>query len=76
MANLADKAAAQVKALRFDFTDRVRVITKYSDLDVEADLGGGLEILFSDFVSNDLLGGVVPSAHKQAVQYARLPRDL
>jgi hypothetical protein len=49
MANLADKAVAQVKSLRDDFTDRVRVITKYCDLDMEADLGGGLEILFFEF---------------------------
>jgi hypothetical protein len=75
MANLADKAAAQVKALRDDFTDRVHVITKYSDLDVEADLGGGSGIFFG-FRQHRSSRRVVPSAHKQAVQYAKLPREL
>jgi SAM-dependent methyltransferase len=44
------------------YADRIRVLGKHSDaLDLEADLGGRVDVLVSEIVSNDLLGeGVLP----------------
>jgi type II protein arginine methyltransferase len=51
---LAEKAAEIVR--ENGYADRVRVIGKHSDkLDAEADLGGRVDIIVSEIVSNDLL---------------------
>ena len=60
--------ATQIIA-RNGFSDRVRVIAKHSDtLDVQADLGGPMDILVSEIVSNNLLGEDVLPAHERAVR--------
>jgi type II protein arginine methyltransferase len=54
---------------RNGFADRVRIITKHSDaLDAEADLGGRVDILVSEIVSNNLLGEDVLPVHERAVR--------
>jgi type II protein arginine methyltransferase len=54
---------------RNGFADRVRVIAKHSDtLDVEADLGGRVDILISEIVSSNLLGQDVLPVHERAVR--------
>jgi len=61
--------AAREIVVRNGLADRVRVIAKHSDkLDVEADLGGPVDILVSEIVSNDLLGQDVLPAHQRAVR--------
>ena len=51
------------------FVDRVRVIAKHSDkLDAADDLGGPMDIIVSEIVSNDLLGQGVLPAHERAVR--------
>jgi hypothetical protein len=54
---------------RNGFADPVRVVAKHSDaLDVKADLGGPMDILVSEIVSNNLLGEEVLPAHERAVR--------
>lgn len=51
------------------FADRVRVIGKHSGkLDAVKDLGGRMDLLVSEIVSNDLLGEDVLPAHEHAVR--------
>lgn len=54
-------AARQIIALN-GYADRVRVITKHStDLDIDKDLGGPVDMLVSEILANDLLGeGTLP----------------
>ncbi len=67
--NPAVAAAATDIIARNGFADRVRVIAKHSDaLDVEADLGGPMDLLVSEIVSNELLGEDVLPAHERAVR--------
>ena len=62
---------------RNGFADRVRVIAKHSDaLDVETDLGGRVDILVSEIVSNDLLGEDVLPAHERAVRMFSSPAGM
>jgi predicted nicotinamide N-methyase len=62
------EAAMDIVA-RNGFADRVRVIAKHSDkLDVKADLGGPVDILVSEIVSNNLLGQDVLPTHERAVR--------
>jgi type II protein arginine methyltransferase len=54
---------------RNGFADRVRVIAKHSDkLDVEADLGGPVDILVSEIVCSNLLGEHVLPTHERAMR--------
>lgn len=59
-AAVADAAGANVA--RNGLSDRMRVVAKHSDdLDVAADLGGPVDVLVSEIVSNDLVGeGALP----------------
>ena len=51
------------------FSDRVRVIAKRSDkLDVHADLGGPMDLLVSEIVSNNLLSQDILGAHRHAIR--------
>ena len=60
---------ARAIVARNGFSDRIRVIPKHSDaLDVDADLGGRLDLLVSEIVSNDLLAEHVLPAHERAVR--------
>ena len=62
---------------RNGFANRVRVIAKHSDaLDVEADLGGRVDILVSEIISNDLLGEDVLAAHERAVRTLLKPGGI
>jgi predicted O-methyltransferase YrrM len=54
---------------RNGYADRVRIVAKHSDaLDLQADLGGAVDIIVSEIVSNDLLGEDVLPAHERAVR--------
>lgn len=54
---------------RNGFADRVRVIGKHSDkLDANADLGGRMDLLVSEIVSNDLLAEDVLPTHERAMR--------
>jgi hypothetical protein len=54
---------------RNGYADRVRVIAKHSDkLDAASDLGGRMDLLVSEIVSNDLLAEDVLPAHERAVR--------
>lgn len=67
--NPAIAAMAADIVARNGFADRVRVVANRSDaLDIEADLGGPVDILVSEIVSNDLLGENVLPAHERAVR--------
>ena len=67
--NPAVAAMATDIVARNGFADRVRVIAKHSNaLDVEADLGGRVDILVSEIVSNNLLGQNVLPVHERAVR--------
>ncbi len=50
------------------YTDRIRILGKHSaDLDLETDLGGPVDVLVSEIVSNDMLvEGVLPAVEKAA----------
>lgn len=62
-------AAARDVIAANGYADRVRVVDKHSsDLDVEADLGGPVDVLVSEIVSNDLLSEGVLPAHKHALE--------
>ena len=51
------------------YGDRIRVIAKHSaDLDVTKDLGGPVDLLVSEIVSNDMLSEAALPAHEQAVR--------
>jgi len=65
------RAAARVVAAN-DLADRVRIVPKHSEaLDVDADLGGRVDVIVSEIVSNDLLG-----EHALAVMADVVPRLL
>jgi predicted RNA methylase len=67
------EAAMDIVA-RNGFANHVRVISKHSDaLDVEADLGGLMDILVSEIVSNDLLGEDVLPVQERAVRMLLKP---
>lgn len=67
--NPAVAAAAAEIIARNGYADRVRVIAKHSDgIDVDADLGGRVDLLVSEIVSNDVIGESVLAAHEPAVR--------
>ncbi|MBS0471090.1 MAG: class I SAM-dependent methyltransferase [Proteobacteria bacterium] len=54
---------------RNGYAGRVRVISKHSDkIDADGDLGGRMDLLVSEIVSNDLLAEDVLPAHERAVR--------
>lgn len=62
------EAARKVVAAN-GFAERIKVIAKHSaDLEVDADLGGPVDLLVSEIVSNDLLGEGALPAHEQAAR--------
>ena len=67
--NPAVAAAARTIIAANGYADRVRVIGKLSsDLDPQADLGGPVDLLVSEIVSNDMVGEGALPAHEQAVR--------
>jgi type II protein arginine methyltransferase len=66
------EAATRVVAAN-GYADRVRVIARHSaDLDAAADLGGGVDLVVSEIVSNDLVGeGVLPAMEQAMRRLAR-----
>jgi type II protein arginine methyltransferase len=70
------EAAMQIIASN-GFTERVRVIAKHSDgLDAATDLGGHVDVLVSEIVSNNLIGEDVLPAHERAVRELLKPGGL
>ncbi|MEI9997150.1 MAG: 50S ribosomal protein L11 methyltransferase [Rhizomicrobium sp.] len=62
-------ATARTNIARNGYADRVRVIDKHSGkLDVEHDLGGRMDLLVSEIISNDLLAEDVLPAQEQAMR--------
>ncbi len=56
------------------FSDRIRVLSRHSDkLDVNADLGGRVDVIVSEIASNDLLGEGVLATMEHAVQHFLKP---
>jgi type II protein arginine methyltransferase len=69
---VAETAAEIVR--RNGHGERVRVIAKHSDqLDVEADLGGRVDIIVSEIASNDLLSQHILPVHEHAVRHLLKP---
>jgi len=74
-ADVGIATAAREIVARNGFADRVRVITKHSTaLDIEADLGGPVDVLLSEIVSNDLLSeGALPVMEHAATAHLLKP---
>ena len=69
---VAQTAAEIVR--RNGYGDRVRVIAKHSDqLDAEADLGGRVDVIVSEILSNNLLGENILGVHEHAVRQLLKP---
>ena len=67
------RAAAEIVAAN-GLADRIRVIPKHSNaLDADADLGGRVDIVVSEIVTNDILGEEVLDAHERAVRDLLVP---
>lgn len=64
---IAEKAEEIVR--QNGYAGRIRVIAKHSrDLDVDADLGGRVDVIVSEIVSNDLLSQNILPVHERAVR--------
>jgi type II protein arginine methyltransferase len=67
--NSAVAQAAQDIVAKNGFADRVTVLAKHSsDLDAEKDLGGKVDLLVSEIVSNNIVGEGALPAHEQALR--------